>query len=96
MMKMKIRLKKKKRYIKRQQNEKTTGKSKGDEIPLFDDEDDEDKTNSTSSTSNNEILNDKTQKVIPLYAEPLIITKNGNRREKVNIDSKRKSNNRIS
>jgi stress response protein YsnF len=41
------------------------------EIPLFDEE----KTNSTSHPSNNEILNDKTQKVIPLYAEQLIITK---------------------
>ena len=46
---------------------------KEDNIPLFDD--DKGKLNSTSSTNNNEILNDKTQKVIPLYAEQLIITK---------------------
>jgi stress response protein YsnF len=53
------------------------------EIPLFDEE----KTNSTSHPSNNEILNDKTQKVIPLYAEQLIITKKKVIEEKkVNID----------
>jgi stress response protein YsnF len=65
--------KEKKEDIKRQQKEKNRQqvRVKEDEIPLFD----EDKTNSTSSTSNNEILNDKTQKVIPLYAEQLVITK---------------------
>ena len=65
--------KEKKEDIKRQQKEKDRQqvRVKEDEISLFD----EDKTNSTSSTSNNEILNDKTQKVIPLYAEQLVITK---------------------
>ena len=67
--------KEKKEDIKRQQNEKDRQQArvKEDNIPLFDD--DEEKINSTSSTSNNEILNDKTQKVIPFYAEQLIITK---------------------
>ncbi len=66
--------KEKKEDIKRQQNEKDRRQArvKEDEIPLFDDEE---KINSTSSINNNEILNDKTQKVIPLYAEQLIITK---------------------
>lgn len=65
--------KEKKDDIKRQQNEKERQqvRVKEMEIPLFDEE----KTNSTSPPSNNEILNDKTQKVIPLYAEQLIITK---------------------
>jgi stress response protein YsnF len=63
----------KKEDIKLQQNEKYRRQVsvKEDEIPLFDEE----KTNSTSSTSNSKIPNDKTQKVIPLYAEQLIITK---------------------
>ncbi len=63
----------KKENIKLQQNEKDRRQVsvKEDEIPLFDEE----KTNSTSSTSNIKIPNDKTQKVIPLYAEQLIITK---------------------
>lgn len=67
--------KEKKDDIKRQQNEKDRQqvRVKEDNIPLFDD--DKGKLNSTSSTNNNEILNDKTQKVIPLYAEQLIITK---------------------
>ena len=67
--------KEKKEDIKRQQNEKDRRQArvKEDIIPLFDD--DEGKLNSTSSTNNNEILNDKTQKVIPLYAEQLIIMK---------------------
>ena len=65
--------KEKKEDIKRQQKEKDRRQvsMEEDKIPLFDEE----KTNSTSSTSNNEMLNDKTQKVIPLYAEQLIITK---------------------
>ena len=65
--------KEKKEDIKRQQKEKDRRQVsvEEDKIPLFDEE----KTNSTSSTSNNEMLNDKTQKVIPLYAEQLIITK---------------------
>jgi stress response protein YsnF len=65
--------KEKKDDIKRQQNEKDRQqvRVKETEIPLFDEE----KTNSTSPPSNNEVLNDKTQKVIPLYAEQLIITK---------------------
>ena len=33
------------------------------------------KTNSTRTLSNNEVINNKTQKVIPLFAEQLIITK---------------------
>jgi Domain of unknown function (DUF2382) len=67
--------KEKKEDIKRQQNEKDRQQARVKEhnIPLFDD--DEGKLNSTSSTNNNEILNDRTQKVIPLYAEQLIITK---------------------
>jgi stress response protein YsnF len=67
--------KEKKDDIKRQQNEKDRQqvRVKEDEIPLFDD--DEEKPNSTSFKSNNEVLNDKTQKVITLYAEQLIITK---------------------
>ena len=67
--------KEKKEDIKRQQNEKDIRQArvKEDNIPLFDD--DEGKLNSTSSTNSNELLNDKTQRVIPLYAEQLIITK---------------------
>jgi stress response protein YsnF len=65
--------KEKKDDIKRQQNEKDRQqvRVKETEIPLFD----EDNSKSSSSISNNEVLNDKTQKVIPLYAEQLIITK---------------------
>ncbi|HET9807585.1 MAG TPA: DUF2382 domain-containing protein [Nitrososphaeraceae archaeon] len=65
--------KEKNEYIKRHQNEKDRlqVRVKENGIPLFDEE----KTNSTSTPSNNEVLNDKTQKVIPLYAEQLIITK---------------------
>ena len=66
--------KEKKDDIKRQQNEKEDRQQvrvKETEIPLFD----EDNSKSSSSISNNEVLNDKTQKVIPLYAEQLIITK---------------------
>ncbi len=65
--------KEKKEDIKRQQNEndRLQVRVKENGIPLFDEE----KTNSTSTPSNNEVLNDKTQKVIPLYAEQLIITK---------------------
>ncbi len=63
----------KKEDIKRQQKEKDRQqvRVKGDDMQLFDEE----KTNSTSTLSNNEILNDKTPKVIPLYGEQLIITK---------------------
>jgi stress response protein YsnF len=65
--------KEKKEDIKHQQNEKDRRqvRVKEYEIPLFNEE----KTNSTSYKSNNEILNDKTQKIIPLYAEQLVITK---------------------
>jgi stress response protein YsnF len=65
--------KEKKEDIKRQQNEQDRRqvRVKEYEVPLFNEE----KTNSISSTSNNEIPNDTTQKVIPLYAEQLIITK---------------------
>ena len=63
----------KKEEIKRQQKEKDRRevRVKEDEMQLFDEE----KTNFTSHTRNNEILNDKTPEVIPLYAEQLIITK---------------------
>ena len=63
----------KKEDIKRQQKEKDRRnvRVKEGNISLFDEE----KTNFTSPTRNNEILNDKTPKVIPLYAEQLIITK---------------------
>src|SRR5918993_2062763 len=63
----------KKEDIKRQQKEKDRRevKVKEDDMQLFDEE----KTNFTSHTRNNEILNDKTPEVIPLYAEQLIITK---------------------
>ena len=65
--------KEKKEDIKRQQKEKDRQqvKVKEDDIQLFDEE----KTSSTRTLSNNEVLNDKTQKVIPLYAEQLVITK---------------------
>lgn len=65
--------KEKKEDIKRQQKEKDNQqvRVKEDDMQLFDEE----KTNSTSTLSNSEILNDKTPKVIPLYAEQLIITK---------------------
>ena len=63
----------KKEDIKRQQKEKDRRevRVKEDDMQLFDEE----KTNFTSHTRNNEILNDKTPEVIPLYAEQLIITK---------------------
>jgi stress response protein YsnF len=63
----------KKEDIKRQQKEKDRRevRVKEDDMQLFDEE----KTNFTSHTKNNEILNDKTPEVIPLYAEQLIITK---------------------
>ncbi|HJU59190.1 MAG TPA: DUF2382 domain-containing protein [Nitrososphaeraceae archaeon] len=65
--------KEKKDDIKRQQKEEERQqvRVKEDEIPLFDEE----KTDSTSPPSHNEVPNDKTQKVIPLYAEQLVITK---------------------
>ena len=65
--------KEKKENIKRQQKEKDRQqvRVKEDDMQLFDEE----KTNSTSPLSNSEILHDKTPKVIPLYAEQLIITK---------------------
>ena len=63
----------KKEEIKRHQKEKDRRevRVKEDDMQLFDEE----KTNFTSHTRNNEILNDKTPEVIPLYAEQLIITK---------------------
>jgi hypothetical protein len=63
----------KKEDIKRQQKEKDRRevRVKEDDMQLFDEE----KTNFTSHTRNNEILNDKTPEVIPLYTEQLIITK---------------------
>ncbi len=63
----------KKEDIKREQKEKDRRevRVKEDDMQLFDEE----KTNFTSHTRNNEILNDKTPEVIPLYAEQLIITK---------------------
>jgi stress response protein YsnF len=65
--------KEKKENIERQQKEKDRQqvKVKEDEIQLLDEE----KTNSTRTLNNNEVPNDKTQKIIPLYAEQLIITK---------------------
>jgi stress response protein YsnF len=66
--------KEKKDDIKRQQKEEERQqvRVKEDEISLFDGEE---KTDSTSPPSHNEVPNDKTQKVIPLYAEQLVITK---------------------
>jgi stress response protein YsnF len=61
----------KKEDIKRQQKDRREVRVKEDDMQLFDEE----KTNFTSHTRNNEILNDKTPEVIPLYAEQLIITK---------------------
>jgi stress response protein YsnF len=63
----------KKEDIKRQQKEKDRPdvRVKEGDLSLFGEE----KTNFTSPTRNNEILNDNTPKVIPLYAEQLIITK---------------------
>ena len=65
--------KEKKEEIKRHQKEKDRRevRVKEDDMQLFDEE----KTNFTHHTRNNEILNDKTPEVIPLYAEQLIITK---------------------
>ena len=52
-------------------NEKERHKVNGEKVSLFDDE----KGNFTNDTNNNTIQNDNTQKVIPLYAEEIIITK---------------------
>jgi stress response protein YsnF len=52
-------------------NEKEIHKVNGEKVPLFDDE----KANFTNDKNNNTIQNDNTQKVIPLYAEEIIITK---------------------
>lgn len=52
-------------------NEKEIHKVNGEKVSLFDDE----KANFTNDKNNNTIQNDNTQKVIPLYAEEIIITK---------------------
>lgn len=52
-------------------NEKEVHKVNGERVSLFDDE----KGNFTNDTNNNTIQNDNTQKLIPLYAEEIIITK---------------------
>jgi stress response protein YsnF len=52
-------------------NEKEIYKVNGERVSLFDDE----KANFTNDKNNNTIQNDNTQKLIPLYAEEIIITK---------------------
>lgn len=52
-------------------NEKEVHKVNGERVSLFDDE----KGNFTNDKNNNTIQNDNTQKLIPLYAEEIIITK---------------------
>jgi stress response protein YsnF len=52
-------------------NEKALHKVNGEKVSLFEDE----KANFTNDKNNNTIQNDNTQKVIPLYAEEIIITK---------------------
>ena len=52
-------------------NEKEIHKVNGEKVSLFDDQ----KANFTNDKNNNTIQNDNTQKVIPLYAEEIIITK---------------------
>lgn len=52
-------------------NEKEIHKVNGEKVSLFEDE----KANFTNDKNNNTIQNDNTQKVIPLYAEEIIITK---------------------
>lgn len=68
-------------------NEKEVHKVNGERVSLFDDE----KGNFTNDKNNNTIQNDNTQKLIPLYAEEIIITK---RKVKVGeiIITKRKIN----
>ena len=53
-------------------NEKEIHQASGERVSLFDDEK---KANFTNDKNNNTIQNDNTQKVIPLYAEEIIITK---------------------
>jgi stress response protein YsnF len=53
-------------------NEKEIQRVSGERVSLFDDEK---KANFTNDKNNNTIQNDNTQKVIPLYAEEIIITK---------------------
>ena len=55
----------------RTKNEKEVHKVNGERVSLFDDE----KGNFTNDKNNNTIQNDNTQKLIPLYAEEIIITK---------------------
>lgn len=52
-------------------NEKEVHKVNGERVSLFDDE----KGNFTNDKNNNTIQNDNSQKLIPLYAEEIIITK---------------------
>ncbi|MGZ5486506.1 MAG: hypothetical protein ACXWFB_11480 [Nitrososphaeraceae archaeon] len=59
------------KYHQHSKNEKETQQVRGERVSLFDEE----KANFTNDKNNNTIENDNTQKVIPLYAEEIIITK---------------------
>ena len=59
------------KYHQHSKNEKEIKQVRGERVSLFDEE----KANFTNAKNNNTIENDNTQKVIPLYAEEIIITK---------------------
>ncbi len=59
------------KYHQHSKNEKEIQQVRGERVSLFDEE----KANFTNDKNNNTIENDNTQKVIPLYAEEIIITK---------------------
>ena len=59
------------KYHQHPKNEKEIQQVRGERVSLFDEE----KANFTNDKNNNTIENDNTQKVIPLYAEEIIITK---------------------
>ena len=59
------------KYHQHSKNEKEIKQVRGERVSLFDEE----KANFTNDKNNNTIENDNTQKVIPLYAEEIIITK---------------------
>ena len=59
------------KYHQHPKNEKEIQQVGGERVSLFDEE----KANFTNDKNNNTIENDNTQKVIPLYAEEIIITK---------------------
>ncbi|HEX7141806.1 MAG TPA: hypothetical protein VF222_04950 [Nitrososphaeraceae archaeon] len=59
------------KYHQHSKNEKQIQQVRGERVSLFDEE----KANFTNDKNNNTIENDNTQKVIPLYAEEIIITK---------------------